>query len=34
MLTKLFIALVIALVVAAVIQSLPDIRRYLEMRRM
>jgi hypothetical protein len=33
-LTKLFLALVIALVVAAVITSLPDIRRYLAMRRM
>jgi hypothetical protein len=34
MLVRLLKAVVLAVVVAAVIQSLPDIKRYLEMREM
>jgi hypothetical protein len=34
MLSRLFKALVLAAVVAVVIQSLPDIKRYLEIREM
>lgn len=34
MLVRLVKATVLAVVVAAVIQSLPDIRRYLDMREM
>ncbi len=34
MLIRLIKAVVVAVVVAAVIQSLPDIKRYLEMREM
>lgn len=34
MLVRLLKATVLAVVVAAVIQSLPDIRRYLDMREM
>jgi uncharacterized protein DUF6893 len=34
MITKLIKAAVIALVLAAVVQSLPDIKRYLEIREM
>jgi len=34
MLTRLIKAAVLAMVVAAVIQSLPDIKRYLELREM
>lgn len=34
MLRKIVIVLAVALVVAAVIESLPDVKRYLEMRRM
>ncbi|MFL6142085.1 MAG: DUF6893 family small protein [Labedaea sp.] len=34
MLIRLVKSLVVALVVAAVIQSLPDIKRYLEIREM
>ena len=34
MLARLFKAGVIAVVVAAIIQSLPDIKRYLEIREM
>jgi hypothetical protein len=33
-LRKFFLALVIAFVVALVVQSLPDLRRYLEIRKM
>jgi hypothetical protein len=34
MLRRLIKAVVVAVIVAAVIQSLPDIKRYLEMREM
>jgi hypothetical protein len=34
MLTRMIKAAVLAVVVAAVIQSLPDIKRYLELREM
>jgi uncharacterized protein DUF6893 len=34
MLGRLIKALVVAIVVAAIIQSLPDIKRYLEIREM
>jgi hypothetical protein len=34
MLTRLIKAAILAAVVAAVIQSLPDIKRYLELREM
>jgi hypothetical protein len=34
MLTRMIKAAVLAMVVAAVIQSLPDIKRYLEIREM
>jgi hypothetical protein len=34
MITRLIKAVVLALVVAAVIESLPDIKRYLEIREM
>lgn len=34
MVVRLVKAIAVAVVVAAVIQSLPDIRRYLEMREM
>jgi len=34
MLTKLVIAVLVALVVTAIIVSLPDIKRYREMREM
>jgi hypothetical protein len=34
MLTRMIKAAVLAMVVAAVIQSLPDIKRYLELREM
>ncbi len=34
MITRLIKATVLALVLAAVIQSLPDIKRYLELREM
>jgi uncharacterized protein YhdP len=33
-LKKLFLIVVVALLVAAVVQSLPDIKRYREIRRM
>jgi Family of unknown function (DUF6893) len=34
MITKLIKAAVLAVVLAAIIQSLPDIKRYLELREM
>jgi hypothetical protein len=34
MLTRLIKAAVLALVVAAIVESLPDIKRYLELREM
>ena len=34
MITRLIKATILALVLAAVIQSLPDIKRYLELREM
>jgi hypothetical protein len=34
MLVRVVIAVAVALVVAAIIQSLPDIKRYLEIRSM
>jgi hypothetical protein len=34
MITKMIKAVIIAAVLAAVIQSLPDIKRYLELREM
>jgi len=34
MLARLIKAVVLALVIAAIIQSLPDIKRYLKMREM
>jgi hypothetical protein len=34
MITKLIKAVVLAAVLAAIIQSLPDIKRYLELREM
>ena len=34
MITKMIKAVVIAAVLAAIIQSLPDIKRYLELREM
>jgi len=34
MLTRLVKAVVLAMLVAAVVQSLPDIKRYLEIREM
>jgi hypothetical protein len=34
MITRIIKAAVIALVLAAIIQSLPDIKRYLELREM
>jgi hypothetical protein len=34
MITKLIKAIVLAAVLAAIIQSLPDIKRYLELREM
>ena len=34
MMTKLIKAVIVAAILAAVIQSLPDIKRYLELREM
>ena len=34
MITRLFKAVMIAIVLAAIVQSLPDVKRYLEIREM